>query len=121
MRLLRELKIKESKKKVAAASEDTSAGVDAETKTHLMDSDRGGNALVPYDSSQFQVLKADSADRLMDRLKRRCASSKLTSKFGNTSLQQIIRGDDEENEDFYLYRQPHLNKSIWETKPRPYR
>ena len=28
---------------------------------------------------------------------------------------------DSEKHDFYLYRQPHLNKSLWETKPRPYR
>mmetsp|Transcript_969 Transcript_969/g.1398 ORF Transcript_969/g.1398 Transcript_969/m.1398 type:complete len:478 (+) Transcript_969:82-1515(+) len=25
------------------------------------------------------------------------------------------------NSDFYLFRQPSLNKSLWETKPRPYR
>lgn len=23
--------------------------------------------------------------------------------------------------DFYLYRQPHLNTALWETKPMPYR
>jgi hypothetical protein len=26
----------------------------------------------------------------------------------------------EDDQDFYLYRQPELNKAMWETKPRPY-
>ena len=26
----------------------------------------------------------------------------------------------EDGQDFYLYRQPELNKAMWETKPRPY-
>lgn len=28
--------------------------------------------------------------------------------------------DEDEKVDFYLYRQPELNKILWETKPRPY-
>ena len=26
----------------------------------------------------------------------------------------------EDDQEFYLYRQPELNKAQWETKPRPY-
>eukprot|EP00586_Coscinodiscus_wailesii_P015502 CAMPEP_0172493356 /NCGR_PEP_ID=MMETSP1066-20121228/24773_1 /TAXON_ID=671091 /ORGANISM="Coscinodiscus wailesii, Strain CCMP2513" /LENGTH=605 /DNA_ID=CAMNT_0013263493 /DNA_START=167 /DNA_END=1984 /DNA_ORIENTATION=- len=29
--------------------------------------------------------------------------------------------EDVAKKDFYLYRQPQLNKALWETKPRPYR
>jgi hypothetical protein len=28
--------------------------------------------------------------------------------------------DDVQGDDLYLYRQPELNKVLWETKPRPY-
>mmetsp|Transcript_12362 Transcript_12362/g.36310 ORF Transcript_12362/g.36310 Transcript_12362/m.36310 type:complete len:609 (-) Transcript_12362:97-1923(-) len=31
------------------------------------------------------------------------------------------QGSTDANFDYYLYRQPHLNKATWETKPRPYR
>lgn len=62
-----------------------------------------------------------SSEEATDRRRSYFAHSKLSTKFGKTSLYTTISGENEEEDDFYLYRQPHLNKSTWETKPRPYR
>jgi len=51
------------------------------------------------------------------KLERRTSNRKpasLTSDSRNRST------DSCDDKDFYLYRQPQLNKSLWETKPRPY-
>lgn len=73
-------------------------------------------------TSSARSLKATgSSDEATDRRRSYFAYSKLSTKFGKSSLYKTISGENEEEDDFYLYRQPHLNKSIWETKPRPYR
>jgi hypothetical protein len=36
-------------------------------------------------------------------------------------VEQQTKNENDAAMDFFLYRQPSLNKSLWETKPRPYR
>jgi DNA-binding PucR family transcriptional regulator len=76
---------------------------------------------VTHNISSHSMKGSGSSDVTTDRRRSYFAYSKLATKFGKSSLHKTISGEDEEKDDFYLYRQPHLNKSIWETKPRPYR
>ena len=70
---------------------------------------------------QLPVLRENTPDQLRQR---RAAKLAADSKGGNR-----LYGDDDDDSDgeegggadFYLYRQPQLNKSLWEKKPRPYR
>lgn len=67
------------------------------------------------------VLRGNTPDQLRQR---RAVKLAADSKGGNR-----LYGDDDDDSDgeegggadFYLYRQPQLNKSLWEKKPRPYR
>ena len=71
---------------------------------------------------QLSVLRENTPDQLRQR---RAAKLAADSKGGN----RLYGGDDDNDSDgeggggadFYLYRQPQLNKSLWEKKPRPYR
>ena len=71
---------------------------------------------------QLPVLRENTPDQLRQR---RAAKLAADSKGGN----RLYGGDDDDDSDgeegggadFYLYRQPQLNKSLWEKKPRPYR
>ena len=70
---------------------------------------------------QLPVLRENTPDQLRQR---RAAKLAADSKGGN----RLYGGDDDDSDgegadgvDFYLYRQPQLNKSLWEKKPRPYR
>jgi hypothetical protein len=74
-------------------------------------------------STQFHVVREETADAIKERLKRKLGFADQASKFGKTSLHQIFSSgeEDDEGQDYFLYRQPDLNKSTWETKPRPYR
>jgi len=79
--------------------------------------------LVQDSSTQFRVVREDTADAIKSRLKKNLGAANYESKFGKTSLHQIFstKDDDEAGQDYFIYRQPDLNKSTWETKPRPYR
>jgi hypothetical protein len=110
MRLKGQLKKEESKKQLLT---DVSSGTLA---TNMNCPERSSVGIKPRSSANEL-----SSVEMTDRRRSYFAHSKLAAKFGKTSLRKTISGDDEEKEDFYLYRQPHLNKSIWETKPRPYR
>ena len=71
---------------------------------------------------QLPVLRENTPDQLRQR---RAAKLAADSTGGN----RLYGGDDDDDSDgeegggadFYLYRQPQLNKSLWEKKPRPYR
>ena len=70
---------------------------------------------------QLPVLRENTPDQLRQR---RAAKLAADSKGGN----RLYGGEDDDSDgegsdgvDFYLYRQPQLNKTLWEKKPRPYR
>ena len=70
---------------------------------------------------QLPVLRENTPDQLRQR---RAAKLAADSKGGN----RLYGGDNDDSDgegsdgvDFYLYRQPQLNKTLWEKKPRPYR
>lgn len=114
MRLKLQLKKEESKKQLLT-------DVSSEGPATNVKMGRSSVGIKSHSSSQFAVTNELSSVEMTDRRRSYFAHSKLAAKFGKTSLRKTIAGDDQEKEDFYLYRQPHLNKSIWETKPRPYR
>jgi len=78
-------------------------------------------------SIQFKVTKEDTVEQLEERATRH--AKKPLSQYGTPikkSRKDTFNFDDDSDEederiDFYLYRQPQLNKTLWETKPRPYR
>mmetsp|Transcript_7208 Transcript_7208/g.15726 ORF Transcript_7208/g.15726 Transcript_7208/m.15726 type:complete len:199 (+) Transcript_7208:2-598(+) len=81
---------------------------------------------VGHKSMQMPVLRENTPEQLRER---RAAKIAAESKGNNMMAYAGAGGEggadsDEESTggvDFYLYRQPQLNKSLWETKPRPYR
>jgi hypothetical protein len=81
---------------------------------------------VGHKSMQMPVLRENTPEQLRQRRAAKIASE---SKGNNMMAYAGAGGEggadsDEESTggvDFYLYRQPQLNKSLWETKPRPYR
>jgi len=104
-----------SKKKmlVKNVSEEASTGFEA-ANTNSSEGDACSNAQSIVKSEQ--TLHEKPSNEVWDRLKR----SQLMDRLRRAISAKFLGGNNE-NDDFFIYRQPHLNKSIWETEPRPYR
>lgn len=89
---------------------------------HASDSQQGGapDSAPKRKPIQFQVFKEESEEQLRQRRAARLAAAR-GNKIASAGDEENGVGGDNESYDFFLYRQPQLNKFLWETKPRPYR
>ena len=110
MRIRRPCKKKVSIKNV---SEEASTGLEA-ANTNASERDACSSAQSIVKSEQ--TLQEKPSSEVWDRLKR----SQLMDRLRRAISAKFLGGNNA-NDDFFIYRQPHLNKSIWETEPRPYR
>jgi len=76
----------------------------------------------PSDNDLGDSLRIKRTRFQMDDVQRESKESSKSDKRGRRPAEEF--SDDDESDDgradLYLYRQPELNKALWETKPRPY-
>jgi hypothetical protein len=64
-----------------------------------------------------------SDEELDEETKRRLAVEKIEKRYERTgsSLSHVEQGKRSSHGDYFIYRQPSMNRATWEVSPRPYR
>lgn len=80
--------------------------------------DDASDSVVTPSITEFRMIKEDAPEIIRARYNAKMEAKSNKGNALNASDDSYSKGG---KQDFYIYRQPQLNKDLWETKPRPYR